>query len=275
MPSPFPGMDPYLECPRLWRDFHDAFASELRALLNRHLPPTYFAQLNSREEISIFDEPRLTILPDVGIREKSWSPSDGGVAVLDDPQLEISEHLVVDAEDLEVPFVEIFSSATHEVVTVIEILSPSNKKFGADRDSYMEKRNAVLKTRTSLIEIDLLRKGDRTLFGFDKKWFGPLPRSAPADYVVFVHEGWRQSRISSRLFRISVSSRLPVIPIPLSESEPLMSLDLQEVFNETYDGGPYRRGSVNYDAPPEIPLAEQHEQWARDCITRWRQPATS
>lgn len=274
MPSPFPGMDPYLEAPSLWRDFHDRLAVTISTRLNQGLPSAYFAQLNARKEIGIVGGPTVTYFPDVSIREKSWSPTDSAVAVLDAPPLAISDHIIVESEDLEVPFVEICLSGTHEVVTVIEILSPSNKNWGRDREAYIEKRQTLLKTRTSLVEFDLLRKGDRSLYGFQMSNFAPSPQRAMADYVVLVHEGWRRLRASARLFRISTPARLPVIPIPLSEAEPPLSLDLQEVFQETYDGGPYRRGSVNYDAPPEVALSEPLEAWARECITRWRQPAT-
>ncbi len=69
MPSPFPGMDPYLEAPDIWPDFHDAFASEIRALLNQTLPAPYYARLEMRPEIGVVEEddnPRR-VIPDIAV----------------------------------------------------------------------------------------------------------------------------------------------------------------------------------------------------------------
>ena len=68
MPSPFPGMDPYLEAPDTWPDFHDAFAAEIRRELNRVLPQPYYARLAKRPEVGIVgDEALRRIIPDVAI----------------------------------------------------------------------------------------------------------------------------------------------------------------------------------------------------------------
>jgi hypothetical protein len=53
MPSPFPGMDPYLEAPDIWPDFHDALAGEISSELNRTLPRPYYARLEMRPEVGI------------------------------------------------------------------------------------------------------------------------------------------------------------------------------------------------------------------------------
>ena len=42
MPSPFPGVDPYIESPALWSDFHNNLASEIQAQLNRRIQPRYY-----------------------------------------------------------------------------------------------------------------------------------------------------------------------------------------------------------------------------------------
>ncbi len=88
-----------------------------------------------------------------------------------------------------------------------------------------------------------------------------------------IPEGWRESRGRARLHFIQLQSKLPVIGIPLSQHEPLLPFDLQPVFRETYDGGPYHRGAVDYSAPPHAPLTDNLQKWASDCITLGRQPA--
>ena len=53
MPSPFPGMDPYLEAPSIWPDFHHKLAAELSTELNGSLPSPYYARLEMRQELGI------------------------------------------------------------------------------------------------------------------------------------------------------------------------------------------------------------------------------
>lgn len=72
MPAPFPGMDPWLESADIWPDFHDSFAAEIRAFLNRVLPPPYYARLEMRPEIGVVDDSdgavyRRAVVPDVSV----------------------------------------------------------------------------------------------------------------------------------------------------------------------------------------------------------------
>ena len=119
MPSPFPGMDPYLEGPDIWPDFHAAFACELSAFLNQHLPLSSYARLQRRL-----------------VRDGS----------LDDEPL---RHNYIEIRD---------PSRCHHLVTLIEIVSPSCKHAGVSREAYCGKQREVLDGDASLIEIDLLRR---------------------------------------------------------------------------------------------------------------------
>src|SRR6267143_2050104 len=75
MPSPFPGMDPYLEAPDIWPDLLDALASEIRGHLNRVLPAPYYARLEMRPEIGILEEGNgRRIVADVGIARSARPP---------------------------------------------------------------------------------------------------------------------------------------------------------------------------------------------------------
>ena len=53
---------------------------------------------------------------------------------------------------------EVREAATQKVVTVIEILSPSNKR-GQGREKYLAKRQKIFASQTNLVEINLLREG--------------------------------------------------------------------------------------------------------------------
>ena len=92
MSSPFPGMDPYLESPAIWPDFHDAFAAGIREELNRRLPQPYYARLEMRPEIGIvgLDESRR-IVPDVAVArpiQPDVVKEDVSVAVATSPRAE-------------------------------------------------------------------------------------------------------------------------------------------------------------------------------------------
>jgi hypothetical protein len=143
MPSPFPGMDPYLEAPAIWPDFHDALAGEIRGALNQTLPRPYYARLEMRPEIGIVEErgPANRPVPDVAVVRHPGRPADGGAAVLDRARVEVSESYDVDVllEPIRHPFVEIRDPTSgHKLITLIEILSPSNKRRGPDRKTYLK-----------------------------------------------------------------------------------------------------------------------------------------
>src|SRR5438876_54123 len=138
MPSPFPGMDPYLEAPDIWPDFHEALASEIRAALNQSLPAPYYARLEMRPEVGIVEDGgyRRRIVPDVAIVRPPRAPAEqSGVAILEAPRAIISPSFEVNvaSESIRHPFVEIRDpSRGHRLVTLIEIASPSNKRPGPD-----------------------------------------------------------------------------------------------------------------------------------------------
>src|SRR3954467_10805886 len=55
MPSPFPGMDPYLEDPAFWRDFHGEFIYACRDEIFNGLPDGYEAAVD--EQVRLIDLP--------------------------------------------------------------------------------------------------------------------------------------------------------------------------------------------------------------------------
>jgi hypothetical protein len=273
MPSPFPGMDPYLEDPGIWPDVHDALAGEIRRTLNKDLPSNYYAQLGVREEIGIIGEGvSRRMVPDVIVQ--SASPiREGGVAVLAEPRVEVDPYVEIEVvnEFQEVNSVEIRdASRDHEVVTIIEILGPTNKRRGPDRELYWKKREEVLASETSLVEIDLLRHGDRSFYG--PTIYGRLVEfDPPADYLLLVNRSWKRGlQTSFQLFPSYVRNPLPVISIPLREGEVETTLDVQYVFSRAYDSGPYRRGAVDYSSDLDGP--NDFVTWARERVRAERKP---
>lgn len=273
MPSPFPGMDPYLENPDIWPDFHDAFASEIRRELNRLLPQPYYARLEMRPELGIVEDegPPRRIIPDV-VAEHHGPTAATAVAIPPRSEISPSVAFTVHGELLRHHFVEIRDPAQdHRLVTLIEIASPSNKRPGPDRRAYARKQSEILRSDANLVEIDLLRSGDR-FFAYPELegLVSKLPSSL--DYLVLVNRSWKRvdTALDFQVFPIGIRDSLPCIPIPLKEGEAEIPLDLQYLMNLAYDGGPYRRGAIDYRHPPQPSLPAELAGWAKEKI----QPVT-
>lgn len=273
MPSPFPGMDPYLEAPAIWPDFHDAFAGAIRNELNQTLPAPYYARLEMRPEIGIAADdvsPRRAV-PDVNVVRSPGTPSAVGTTqILAGPRRQVSSSydLEVLDEPLRHHFVEIRDSAQgHKLVTLIEIASPSNKHRGPDRDAYLRKQTEILESDANLIEIDLLRTGDRLVSSphiLEFLW----KLKPPPTHLVLVNRASKRSVRGTgyQAFPIHLREMLPCIPVPLRPGEPDVPLDLQYLFGLAYDGGPYRRGAVNYSAPASPPVEGDDGVWAVELL---------
>lgn len=255
MPSPFPGMDPYLEDPHEWPDVHNSLAGEIKRQLNRTLPGGFFAQVEVHKQmyVGLGDDPD----PDDADAPAS-RPARPDVSVERDPEAAVATlaRPVAGIRTEESPYIEgaaaefasviIHDTARNrEVVTAIEILSPSNKRPGVDRDAYLMKRGLILSGQTGLVEIDLLRTGR----GFARDG---CPRGTP--YVVMSSVPTPERMRSDRLYCVGLADPLPVVAVPLGPDRLPHTLDLQAAFAEMYDGSSYARGSVDYAQPPRVPL---------------------
>jgi hypothetical protein len=187
-------MDPYLESPDLWPDFHHRLAFAISDELNRLLPTAYYAQLEMRQELGIIEEGhvRHRIIPDLTmIQPRMRHPertTAGGTALLERPRRDLSKSVefTVVIDSISHHFVEIRDSRRgHKLITLIEILSPLNKRPGADRDAYRAKQSKVLGSDANLIEIDLLRDGKHVLPDLSLSAL-VAQLSPPADQLVMV-----------------------------------------------------------------------------------------
>jgi hypothetical protein len=247
-------MDPFLEG-QVWKDFHSDFVTGVRAALIPLLRPRYIVRIEERVYVEHeSDGTSRYIIPDVTIVEgaSAHEPvSGGGVTVITQP-VPIP---VLMPEEVRELYLEVRLRETHEVVTVIEVLSPDNKRTGSDgREEYLAKREAVLQSRAHLIEIDLLRGGARLPMA------KPLP---PADYYAFVHRVRR--RPLADVWHFTLSDPMPTIPVPLTGDDPDVLLDLQAVFNAVYDRAGYDY-SVDYEHGTVPPLNEEEAAWAQGLI---------
>src|SRR5207302_243507 len=208
MPSPFPGMDPYLENPALWPDVHHELISVAREMLNVQLRPKYYVRVEERVYISDESDPgRAVLIPDLRVAEallsKGATPPPSGTATLDaDESVELTTLL---DDEIHEARLEIIDHASRAVVTVIEVMSPTNKISGSQgRISYQQKRHEVMESPSHWVEIDLLRQGAP---------FVAREALPPCDYLV--HVSRVQRRPKARIWPIQLQKRLPAIPVPL------------------------------------------------------------
>ena len=258
MPNPFPGMNPYLENPSEWGDVHHALMTYIRDVLQPALPPTYAARLNIR----VFVDELQPRIPDVLVLEKKAreaAPAYASVpAALDVPP---AEPLVVFLEPIEEheAFVEIVRLEDEHIVTLIEVLSPTNKREGEGRRQYLHKQREILASETHLVEIDLLENGAPTLAVLQA---GPV-KLPPHRYLINVRRA--PDRYRFEVYPIPLQERLPNIRIPLMPPDPDVTLDIQVVLNKAYDNGAYDR-LLNYREPPRAPLSADEEKWVDELL---------
>jgi hypothetical protein len=257
-------MDPYLEHPDIFFDFHDRFVIYVSDAIQPRLPEPYYAALGRRAWIEVSER---YVGPDVDVlRPREGSTESGGsVAIADRPTTEPLVIHVPHDERVE-PLVEIYMGRGSErrLVTAIEVLSPANKTPGEHgRDLYLRKQREILQGKVHLVEIDLLRGGQHTT---------AVPRdrleakSGRFDYHVSIH---RFDNLEDYfVYPIQLPQPLSEIRIPLLPGDGEVGLDLQAVFQRTYDAGPYRR-EIDYRDDTSAPLLSAEQlAWAMEWISR-------
>ncbi len=255
--SPFPGMDPYLEG-EIWQEFHGRLANQISQQLMPKLKPKYVALLHKYHTL---DESGLGI---AGSATKQ--------AIYPDMSVTEIKEAVVPYQTITAPAVELISPMPSEVpllqvhirdvaerrlVTVIEILSPANKR-GKGFQQYLNKRKDLLTTQTHLLELDLLRGGERLpLQG------GQLP---PAPYYVFL------SRFTKHPFTgvwpIQLRETLPTVPVPLLPPDEDVPLVLQQAIDACFELVEYHEYLLDYNQPPPEPTFESEDQAWIERVTK-------
>ncbi len=250
MPSPFPGMDPYLEHPARWPDVHHSLISTVRRLLAERLRPRYFVTIEERVYISNEDDTgRGVIVPDLRVTRAPGGgrlPASASAAV-EPIELDLIDDVIHEAR------LEVLDREYRHVTAVIEIVSPTNKVWGsAGRDSYVHKRAEVSASPAHFVEVDLLRAGT-PLYAKEM-----LP---PHEYLVHVSRAGGPRR-RHQFWPIELRQRLPVIAVPLRPGDPTVDVDLQLALEMAYAEGGYDL-HVDYGADPTPPLAGDLASWTR------------
>jgi hypothetical protein len=200
-------------------------------------------------------EPNVFI-PDltVGIQDESLQMAESSVAALAEPiavEVPVQEMIPED-------YLEIVDAANQRVITVIEMLSPSNKYPGVDRKRYESKRNRIFRSGINLVEIDLLRDGEPMPFTVRTQTNGHL-----SHYRILVKRG--DYGRGAWLYPFSIRHPIPVFLLPLQPGDAEPPVRLDEVLKEVYDrcGYDYR---IDYSQPPAPPLSEAEAQWAKEIL---------
>jgi hypothetical protein len=253
MPSPFPGMDPYLEHPGWWPDFHARFITFCCDALNERLPERYDARIDTQAQLVDLSAEEVRLMePDVyvaGRRARSsvrprQSSRAKSAATLDRVTLRAPRY-----KEVRDRWIRVMYRPEERVVMVIEILSPTNKT-GTGFEQYQLKRDRLLDQNVHLVEVNLLVRGHRPEIVSD--W-------PPGDYYALIARA--EERPKAGIKSWSVRDPLPTIPIPLRAPDPDVTLDLAQVFTTIYDRGRYAR-VIDYAVPPAAPLNRDDLAWA-------------
>lgn len=200
-------MDPYLEDPDIWRDFHLTLIVAMRAELNAKLPPGYVTG---------------------------------------------ADRHVTRRDHKGKPYLKITDKKDRRVVTAIELLSPTNKTPGVDRNAYLAKREDYFAGDVNLVEINLLRGGTCP----------PLGQVHPFDYYLLACRAKELPRASFWCF--SVRQPFPDFTIPLRPRDKIV-FNLRPCFDRAYQEARYDK-DIDYSAPPNLPLTDNDAAWARSLL---------
>lgn len=256
MPSPFPGMDPWLEAPPVFPNLHSRLVHAIEEALNAQLPKGYVAFSKSR----VWVDDELTREPDVTLYGRDDPPANESAAILTLDGLKLISRRRK-SDPIEEPYLEILSDQGKRLVTALEVISLSNKRAGKDgRESYQQKQNEYALSGVNLVEIDLLRRGPhvsaislarlrRRLGPFEYHVGVVVAGDPPTDYAA----------------GIRLADRLPAIGIPLDPGVHPVTIELQPMLDRIVDSSRYTE-FFRYTDPPDPPLTAEQQAWASGIL---------
>jgi hypothetical protein len=257
MPSPFPGMNPYLEQPNFWSEFHSRLIVGIADALAPSLLPRYYVGVETRTYTDATDEGLLIGIADAIVL------SSTGQAPLKMPESNTATITQTQPQSVMLPmptevkqrYLEIRESGSDAVITVIEVLSPTNKRKGPGRTAYETKRQQILASASHLVEIDLLRAEE------------PMPirgNLGTTDYRILVSRA--EERPKADLYGFTVREMIPEIPLPLKEAAESVMLDLQAVVQGIYDRSGFQI-RIDYRQPvPSPDLSSEDQAWVTQLL---------
>jgi Protein of unknown function (DUF4058) len=272
MPSPFPGMDPYIEASRLWEDFHHDLISEIKHALASRLPERYVVRAGERSYVALAvenEDQTRSFQPDVAVasrpgrfRRKRKPQQDSDQLGLQTASGPVMMQAAV-REEYREGFLEIRETdAGHKLVTGIEILSPSNKRPRTKGwRLYNRKRFAYVSGYANFVELDLLRGGQRM------PMVNPWPDSP---YYLLVCR--KEAAPRCAVYPVYFTEPLPTIPIPLIPPDPDIPLDIQPMLATIYARSRYDH-DIDYRGPLDPPLGRSEAAWLEERLSKWGKPS--
>jgi hypothetical protein len=252
-------MDPWLEHPALWPDVHERLIIAIAEYLGPILRPRYYVAVGIHSYVTTLpiELPQMRY-PDVMVVDTAY-----GGAVTAPAIIAVAEPVVVNVpvpEPVEESYLEVREVASGDVITVIEILSPTNKQSGEGRKTYKAKRLEIFRSRTRLVEIDLLRAWEPMLF-----W----GHARTSHYRILVRRGERRERAD--LYAFNVRDPIPRFPLPLQEGDVEPAVDLKPLLDGLYDKASYDL-RVDYSKPPVPPLSDADAEWTAQVLLTFSPP---
>ena len=261
--NPFPGMNPYLERRDNWPDFHDRLTAAIANEMGPQLPDNYRIAMHRRVEVAEpFGPPAelALMIPDALVTDldpanqyrplpgaadaaRAKRPLDGGAVPVRMPY------------EVKVNWLRVTANPDQQPVTIVEVLSPTNKMAGESRRRYIRKREAILSAGVNLVEIDLLRNWD------------PMPLETPppaSDYRILICRSWQ--RPDALLYPFSVREAIPKFPLPLLPDDAEPEVDLGPIIAGMHHTARYNL-VAGYDAPPPPPeFAPETQAWVAEQV---------
>ena len=221
------GVDSRVEV-RWWKTFHTAFLGELWRTLVPLVRPSY--EVAIEEEVYVEydpEQPPRRILPDLSViarrstRQQAAAVGRPAGAVVALPALHFTEETH--------RYLEIRRVPDRRLVTVVKLLSPTNKAAGTvGRERYLDKRRDLQPSEVHLVEIDLLLGGERLPMG------EPLPAG---DFYVLVSR-WER-RPLAEVLAFSLGEPIPALPVPLLGTDEEAIVDLEAAYRRVHADGDF------------------------------------
>jgi hypothetical protein len=250
-------MDPYLEI--RWEDLHQRLIVYACDQLQPRLPADLRARVEERVFVESEQGPIRRVVPDLHVSQP-YPPPTAMPDALKEGDAAAAEPMVFELPSLSITesYIEIRERHGGKVITVLEFLSPANKCGGAGQEKYLEKQGELLRSDASLVEIDLVRAGQRVLALPQHE----IPLQHRGDYLACVSPGWKRNR--RELYAMPLRRPLPALPIPLRQHEPPVPLDLQSLVDQAYAAGRY--DDLDYAAELQPLLSPEDAAWAKGLL---------
>ncbi|MEM6838349.1 MAG: DUF4058 family protein [Cyanobacteria bacterium P01_C01_bin.120] len=137
---------------------------------------------------------------------------------------------------------------TNDVVCILEILSPANKRPGERRIAYETKRRKILGSATHLVEIDLLCDGES------------MAIASPGQKTYSILVSISRERLHAALYEFALADTIPAFPVPLKTGDAAAIVDLQPLLNNLYTRARFDL-AIDYGQLLKPALSKENANW--------------